>query len=484
MDSNSKTDGTRALLVVAAFAVIAAFLLGRTERNFDEGVYIQQAKLISTGKFPFVDFFHHQFPLYIYILGGWIFLGFESFEACRLLSLLFVCAAAWMLAEIPRLNGRPGAGPWIAALFLFSPLTRFSLMAMPTGLMLFLITAGFWSFFRGGRSLWMSAFFFSAALFAKPVVLPALLVPPVLLMAQRRWRDLLLFSSGGFLFCLVLGGAVLAASSGSFIQLFAAQSSRFSGKHVFQVLRTMPLFSEYLSASSITSMLEYNIIEHTRNFFSPFPFNPGLLYTVLGIAGAVKLAITEPRRLLFPGIWFLLTLVFLVFLMNPSFDHYQVQYVAPLVLLAVEVLRPDEEGRWKIILFLVIAATVVSGSFWKVMSPVTVAHLRERFKPGEVVVALNPLIHAVARTNPVCDVIDPINTYGDTALPGIKRTQDWEKFLISDAQIKECLRNHPDSKVYLHPVFRAFVHKELAEFAVTLPEWRLVSEPANIKKFP
>lgn len=484
MDSQAKTDRFRTLWGVAAFVVIATSLLGSVERNFDEGVYIQQAKLISTGKLPFIDFFHHQSPLYIYILGGWIFMGFESFESCRLLSLLFTGTAAWMLADIPRSLGRSGAGPWIAVLFLFSPLTRFSLMAMPTGLMLFLAVAGFWSFFRGGRFLLLSAFFFAAALFAKPVVLPALLVPPILLLLQRRWRDLLLFISAGIVSCLVLGGAVWITSHGAFGELLRGQSARLSTVDAFQVMRTMPLFAEYLKARGISSVLEYNLVEHTRNFLTPFPFNPGLLYVLLAAAGALKLAMTEPRRLIFPGIWFILTFVFLLFFMKPSFDHYQVQYLPPLVLLVTEFLRPHEDGRWKIIALIVIAATIAYGAFWRMTNQVPVAQLRASFKPGEVAVALNPLLHAIARTNPVCDAIDPFNTYGDAVLSGISRAPAWEKFLISDTQIINCLKKYPDSRVYLHPVFYAFAQKTLSDFTENLAEERRVSEKKTAQRIP
>ena len=69
------------------FIVLSASNLDILRPNVDEGVYILQSRLVRQGDVPYVDFFYHQTPLYLYILAAFSRLGNDSVTLYRCLSL-------------------------------------------------------------------------------------------------------------------------------------------------------------------------------------------------------------------------------------------------------------------------------------------------------------------------------------------------------------------------------------------------------------
>lgn len=81
--------GDRAVWALClVFGVVAGSLLDSLDYNFDEGVYIHQARLILGGALPYTDFFYHQTPVYPFTLALAGLFAPESLFAYRLPSLV------------------------------------------------------------------------------------------------------------------------------------------------------------------------------------------------------------------------------------------------------------------------------------------------------------------------------------------------------------------------------------------------------------
>ena len=118
-------------------------LLGNLEYAFDEGVYIQQARLVLAGQLPYRDFFSHQTPLYPLTLAAVAAPAPDALWLYRLPSSLATALCGVVVHRIA-LRLTTNLGALVAALLFFTaPLQYFDLVAMPNALMLATSTCAF-----------------------------------------------------------------------------------------------------------------------------------------------------------------------------------------------------------------------------------------------------------------------------------------------------------------------------------------------------
>ncbi len=89
------------LLCSLAAALFAALLAYARTRAFawDEGFHVMAAKLIASGKRPYLDFAFPQTPLNAYWNAAWIWIFGDSWRLLHSVAAFLVCAAALFMAE-------------------------------------------------------------------------------------------------------------------------------------------------------------------------------------------------------------------------------------------------------------------------------------------------------------------------------------------------------------------------------------------------
>jgi 4-amino-4-deoxy-L-arabinose transferase-like glycosyltransferase len=173
--------GDRAVWALClVFGVVAGSLLDSLDYNFDEGVYIHQARLILGGALPYTDFFYHQTPVYPFTLALAGLFAPESLFAYRLPSLVATALQGVIVYRIA-LEMMPKAAAWAAALLFYAaPLQFFGPLALPNALMACLATLGVYLvWFRqpGTRRSEQTAACLAGALIGLSVLFKPLSVP-------------------------------------------------------------------------------------------------------------------------------------------------------------------------------------------------------------------------------------------------------------------------------------------------------------------
>ncbi|MGH7789711.1 MAG: ArnT family glycosyltransferase, partial [Candidatus Binatia bacterium] len=194
-----------ALLLSVAFAALIIPWLDAMPWEYDEGTFMLQARAILRGEVPFVDFFHHQPPLHLYLLAASGKLFGQTIFGYRLLSVASIGLSGVLLFLLIR----PFAGPLPAlvaqAIFLFSPSQVHALAAVAEVPMVTATLLGAALLFLGARrwSAYAAGVAFVAALLIKPTCLPMVAAAGLSLVYARDWRRLR---------DLVLAGIVAAAA--------------------------------------------------------------------------------------------------------------------------------------------------------------------------------------------------------------------------------------------------------------------------------
>ena len=454
--------------LLIAFGVFGALRLADLEHNFDEGVYIQQARLILAGQAPYRDFFYHQTPLYLYTLAASGALAPDSLFAYRLPSLLstllagvFVFAMAWRLL--------PPAGALIALiLFLAAPLQFYGMLALPNGPMMGLVAGGLYllGFVRGPAAAALGAVFLVGAVLQKPLALPFGVAAAIALLQRRRALDVLAAAGAGLATGIGAWALFDAASDGLFSQLLELQSGRFSSQSGFDVMSGYAPFAKVVQEKGLHSSFDWNVNEHATTFLLPGPFG-NLQVLVLGVIGQLYV-LRRPgafagRRLWLAAAW-AVPLFFSLRIWEPCWDHYFIQYLPAASLLAAAPLSALFAARRlrllaRSVVVLVLTYAVLSGYQhieWRLddHSKVPRAHASETWLTFE------PFLNFVSGSKPACGLIDPYNVLGKRSLVGQSDAAGWDRFRVSEEDLLACLREDPSIKVSIGSIRAFFVDEE------------------------
>jgi hypothetical protein len=476
-------------ILAAVFALQAGGQLARLAHNFDEGLYIQQAALVRAGQRPYADFLEHQTPLYIYALAAFSLPSPASLLLHRLLSLLATAATGVVVFHAGRRLTTPGAALVAQVLFYFASLQQYGLLAMPNALMeLFVALGMFGAVFRDERwAVGAGALALVASLLFKPLSLPAVLAAGlIVLAAPDRRRRLAPFLAAGLAAGVVAWGGLHVASGGAFTELVRLQVSRISVKGGFELLSHMSGLRTAAAARGVHTAIGWNLSEHRMAFLSNVPWNTGPELLAAAACGALTLVRraaggARPRHLaLAPVLWAAVPFVFSVFVWEPVWDHYFVQYLAPLSLLAAVALgaawaaRVSARPLIRAALALGLAAYVALGVVARRIDLPWLARAREIAAERRPLFTFDPLLAFMAGGPPACGTIDPLNVYGDYSAAALDPHGPLGRFKQTAADVIACLQRSPEVSIVVDAYFFWFVDDPLRRYVAGADPQRVV----------
>lgn len=488
-----------ACLLAALFVLSTSAQLETLAHNFDEGLYFQQAALIRAGKRPYVDFLEHQTPLYIYALAAFAGPSPDSLFLHRLLSLLATAGTGLVVFHAGRRLMPTGPALVAQVLFYFASLQQYGLLAIPNALMeLFVALGMLGAVFRDARGAVLAgALALVASLLVKPLALSAVLAAGLGVMAaQDRRRRLTSFLLAGLAGAAAAWVALDAGSHGAFAELVCFQVSRISVKGGFDLLSHMSGLRAAAAARGVHTAIGWNLSEHRMAFLSNVPWNTGPELLAAAACGALTIlwraaAGGLSRHLaLAPILWAAVPFAFSVFVWEPVWDHYFVQYLAPLSLLAAAALGAAWAARVRgrpLIRGALALGVVVYVSLGVIARRVDVAWLaraREIAAERRPLFTFDPLLAFVAGGAPACGTIDPLNVYGDYSAAALDPAGPLGRFKRTAADVIACLQRSPDVRIVVDGYFFWFADDPLRRYVVGADPDRVVFfSPADRLRF-
>jgi len=454
----ARASDVLALLICAGWGLYAAGMLEQLDYNFDEGVYIQQAGFVREGQRPYVDFFYHQTPLYPYTLAWVGAVAPDSLFAYRLPSLLAtaLCGLA-VYAFARRLMPAPAA-LLAPVLFFYPPLQWFGLVALPNAIMLLLSTLGVLLVFAGRRrgTLALGSAVLVLAVLYKPLAIAAVIAVGAFLVAapsQRRKVPVVALTGAA------AGAAAWAllhlASDGGFTRMLLLQAGRYSGRGGFEIMSSFAPFQAVMAEHGIETAFQWNVHEHTRTYFTNGWRNANLHLLLLGLAGQLVLLASRDTGLRRAGwllvAWWAAPFALSLFVWEPNWDHYYVQYIPPLAIGGAALL----ERAWRLetarlpvrIALAALVCVLVTGplqlrqrvdEYWERSVPDTA---------GQTWLTFDPFLNFLTRTHPACGLVDPFNVYAEASLTANAEEESLARYHFGFDELIECLERDPEIKV-------------------------------------
>lgn len=474
-------------VLATAFLAYGSSILADLQNNFDEGLYIQQALLIVRGELPYRDFFCHQTPLYLFTLAAIGYVFPHSLFAMRFLSLASTALAGVFVYRIAaRLTPR-GAAIAAALMFYVVPIQFYGLLAMPAPVMLLCQVAGtYYVLFRQHRArvVWGSVLLVLAILFKPLALAGGIAVGVVLLASPHQRRKVPWVLSTGVLATIVALGVFDWVTDGSFLRMMLLQARRYADKGGFDVMMEFLPFRHAAEGYQVGTAVEWNVRQHEMTFLWRGELNANLWLLVLGLGGQ---AVVWRRRggrwaggRLLLTLWWIVPVIFSIWVWEPIWDHYFVQYLPSLAILGAILLRrvwrlPARHLPVRGAAALALAGITVFGLIGQTAR--RGGHLEQAglpVSPGEAWLTFDPFLNFITQTRPLCDVIDPFNAYGERSLLGRSLSKELVHYYRGPADLIRCLQDDPRSKVFFGSWAEWFAEPELRAYIRSLPPGRLL----------
>jgi hypothetical protein len=390
-----------------------------------------------------------------------------------------------------RLVGAPAA--LVAMVFFYAaPLQRFGMLALPTALMVSLACFGLYSVLfrppsaRTTRWVVAGALSLVLALMVSPTGFAAALTAGTLLLLLPAERSKIVpLVSTAFIACMVGWLLLHVASDGHFTEVVRLQASRFAHKRGFDAMLHYREFRRHVESRGVTTAIGWNLSELRLTYFSHFPVNMNLVPVLFGGLGAIVLVRrglrgeVAPVLALAPILWLVLALGLTLFVLEPAWDHYFLQYLAPLSLLsAVFVDWLWSTGRAtnlrRVAVALLLVAFAWLGMTLRPSDPAFYEHARALAGGHAPLVTFDPMINLLTNTEPGCGVIDPFNTYGDYSSAAAAREGPLGRFEISETALIACLDRDPATRVVIGPFYHWFRSDRLDRYLEGMAPERLI----------
>lgn len=479
-----------AWLLCGLFVAGGLPLLAGLEYNYDEGVYIQQALLILQGQLPFRDFFYHQTPLFPFSLAAAGAVAPQSLLAYRALSLVATALAGVFVHRIA-LRFVPWRWALVAMLlFYVVPLQFYGLLALPVALMQLCVIAGIaLAFFSWRpRTVACGIMLCCVSVLYKPLTVAACLALGIALVVVPEQRRKLPWAVAAVVVVVAVAWGVFhVASDGVFTTMITLQASRYATKGGFEVMMAFEPFRKIAEAAGVSTPFAWNVNEHRTTFLVMPLANGNFWLLLLGLGGLA--VVWGPRgrrwrgRRLLLTLWFGVSAAFSLYLWEPIWDHYCLQYVPALAVLAAVFLHAwwsrATAGRWTraaVVAVVVITAGlgVVGVTSRRRVSPDLLARPA---RAGEAWLTFDPFVNFVTGTVPACGVIDPINTYGERSLLGLAHHSTLSRYHVGPEDLVRCLEADPAARVAFGAWAAWFVDPRLRAYVEQLPASRIVARP-------
>lgn len=479
-----------AWLLCGLFFVGCAAMLGRLDYNYDEGVYIQQALLIQSGKLPFRDFFYHQTPLYPFTLAAAGALAPHALFLYRAFSALVTALAGVFVYRIA-IRFVPRRWGLIAMLlFYLVPLQFYGLLAVPVAVMQFCAIAGIALVYFSWRPLTIvvgTALCCLSVLY-KPLTVAACLALGVTLLVVREQRRKVPWVAVAVIgFGFAAWGFFHVMTDGAFTKMVTLQASRYATKAGFEQMMSFEPFQKIAEANGVETPFSWNINEHRQTFFAMPYLNGNFWQMLLAIGGLVVMWGPRGRRWrgrrLLLTLWLGLSVFFTIYLWEPIWDHYCIQYLPAMAVLSAVFLhamwtRADAGRRMHVAVVVAVVVTAALGLLGIVSRQRVNPDLLARpAAPGEAWLTFDPFMNFVTGTVPACGIIDPLNTYGERSLLGMAHVPELARYYVGPEDVVRCLEQDPHARVAYGMWAAWFVDPQLRAYIDRLPPERLVLKP-------
>lgn len=364
------------------------------------------------GQLPYRDFFYHQTPLYPFALAAVAAPAPDALWLYRLPSLLATALCGVAVHRIAlRLTTKPGA--LVAALLFFAaPLQYFDLVAMPNALMLATSTCAFALVWYGKRTIAivLGALLFAISILLKPIAISAALAVGITLAARRdRWRNLLVATLAGGVAMAAAWALFDALSDGAFTQLLWLQATRHADGGGFELIKQYKAIGGPAERQGLSSVVLWNVHEHMITFLSASRANQ--MFPLAGLALGGQILIWTPGGAAFRDqrlaltLWWMVPLVFSIFVWDPTFQYYFIQYLPAFAILAAIFLAWLWECGSARIALRAFAVAAIAGA--AVMGPWLIAERRNDYallarpkEAGESWLLFDPFLNFVTGTKP------------------------------------------------------------------------------------
>ena len=454
-----------AIAIAVAFVLLVLPELATVPHDFDEAWLILDARAMARGLRPFVDFPHHEMPLHLYLLLGFGQLFGDTLVGYRLLSVASLAGSGILLFCL----ARPYVGvlPALVAevAFLWSPTLMHALPAIPETPTVFCTLLGVTLLFLGAR--WGSAVASGAvlvlALFIKPSCLFMVIAAAVSLAIGREWRRL-----GQ----VALGGAVTAISG---LALFVYLSDGVFAEQIWFTL------TRVLTRSAGMWTIDSGFAEMRGLTGLDTPFK----WAFSTMQGFFQLRVTWIPMGLF--VVSLLALPIWVVRCARSRRSLQAFVVLwPVGYCVANFVAVDFVSPRYFVSFLAFSGFFLAGWFWlaqrwlpaiavaaagMLLGVALVSELASALQTERdpwywaradfivhryaSVVSFSPMLFAATGAEPGCDFANPALAYGSFG-ENLLLTEHALRFRVSDTQLVDCLKAHPEIPVVVDWAFYFF----------------------------
>jgi len=222
------------------------------------------------------------------------------------------------------------------------------------------------------------------------------------------------------------------------------QLGRYAAKSGFEVMTHVADFQQAMTLRNVHTAFQWNLSEHRQAFFEHAAINGNLWLLIaapLGILLGRDLVPARFRRLL--ALWLILPLSFSLWIWEPNWDHYYIQYLPSLSLGAALLFATAMRGPQPRKALAVTAVTVYTllGTVTRPKDPTWYQRVTEiTHRAGSKgYFSFSPLLHAAGGTEPSCGVIDPMNVYGQNSLSALQAAGPLARFNVTSQTLIDCL---------------------------------------------
>ena len=455
----------------AAVGICVAFLLlvlpeiATVPHDFDEAWFMLDARALARGLRPYADFPHHETPLHLYLLLWFGRLFGDSVAGYRLLSVAGLVGSAFLLFCL----ARPFVGtlPALVAevVFLWSPTQMHALPAIAETPTLCCALLGVALLFLGtGRGSAMAAgVALACALFVKPSCVFMVAAAAVSVAIGGEWRRLAY---------LALSGAMTAVAG---VALFVHLSDGVLGEQLWFT------FTRILTRSAGMWTIDSAFADMRRLTGLDTPFK----WAFSTLQAFFQLRVTWiPMGLFVASLLAIPIWIFGCARRRRSMQAFAVLW--PLGYCIANFAAVDFVSPRYFLSFLAFSALLLAGWFWlaqrwvptiavaaagviigvALLSELTSALETERdpwywarsdwiAQHYGTVLSFSPMLFAATHMEPGCGFANPALAYGSFG-ENLLLTEHARRFRVTDDQLIDCLKTHPDMPVVIDWSFYFF----------------------------
>jgi len=461
------------ILIALFFLIFNLFNLPNLSYNLDEGMYLYQAEMINSGKIPYKDFFIQQTPFFPYLLSPPISLFTDPYQKMmvgRFISLFFTFLTGLLVFKLAeRFTDKKWAAVSVL-FFYFIPLQYYGKLILPEASMIFFSVLSVYLIFFKNKPIYtiISGILLFIAIFIKPLAISTFIVLFLFLLLKKQKKKLTVFCLSFILSLIIFSGFLNYFSEGSFNELLLLQLNRLGTHSGFNTAMNFRSFNHIIKENNIGTPLLWNIYEHKSTFFVPFPTNLNFYPLLISIITSLILIYEfyrnkKIKEKLFLVFWLFVSFLFMIFVWEPTWDHYFLQYLPPISILSAMFIKKFEKKKiknYKKIIFLILI-TFLALSLLNQETDFEFYREIDKMKKMDCgFFSFNPFISFLLNEGKESIIKDPLNQYSEVIVPFSKGREHIFN-LVRDEDIIKFVKQNPEYKIIVDKWFDELASENL-----------------------